>query len=426
MYDNLTFQIDPLASMVAILALLVAMRANRRSAKIIEDDRNRAGNVSRVAIHEHYFQKVIDYSPATPRRIGGTAQRDAGDPEGFICSVYSGDTEAEVESVYLNIVFIRGLFGQERWEIRLDIQSSEGIAVPSVELPFRMKQNSRLDWIFPTFVILLPGSRGRERRAGVMRLMTLTEQLRFEFGAYSRASAAPSVAVREHRHGILGLPIRRGPWTRVVRHSSLWDALTDPACPDSLKGWFLEWLECRADFQDRVTNDKSERFREWFHHVVYWNYWPPGRIDVGLSRFKAGDPQNDDPQHRRMRTFLALPDMSPIDSGRTVSGPGGSSDFSQFRMARAMAVLSGKTSVSLVKSESTDWLSPTKLTPDDPIIVAATEARRLGDSIGKRQLSRQEGESLKEHLTTLSIELSRCTYGRLSECENFVLKIFNG
>ena len=423
--ENLTIQIDPLASIIAVVALVVAIRANLRATRLVEADRHRAGNISRVAIHEHSFQAAMDgRSGDSHRNSHTTPQRDTGDAEGFVCSVYSGDTDVEVESVYLKIIFTRGVIGQERWEIRVDIQSSEGLAAPATNLPFRMQRNSRLDWTFPTFVTWFPNARGRERRLDVTRVMGPNEQLRFEFGAYSRVSAAPVIAEREHRLGLFGFPTRGGPWTRVVKHSSLWDALISPECPESLKGWFLEWLECRADFQDRVDADATGKLRDCFHDVLLWNYWPPGMINVGVAKAKFGDPENDTPRHRVQRTLLALPSMAPMDSGPTVSGPGASGELSQFRIGLAMSVLAGIALVPNPTSRTSDW--PSGLADDDPVLRAAAEARRLSNIRKQRPLSGREGEALREQLSTLSRELSRCTYGPPSDCEVAVSEVFKG
>lgn len=417
-YQNLTLQV-----IVATLALIVAIRANRRSAKISADDRKRAGNISRVTIQQHSMQTATDHLPGMIRSLPSTSQRDAREPEGFICSVYSGETEVEVESVYLKIVFTKGILGQTRWEIHVDIPSNEGLALPATPLPHRMKRDSRLDWTFPTFVTSMPSKRGLERKVGVLRVMRPNEQLLFEFGAYARVSATPTIARSDHRLGLLGFPARGGPWTRVIKYPSLWEALTDPGCPASLRGWFLEWLECRVDFQEQLDADESGNLREWFHQVVLWNYWPPGQFVLYPIDVQIGDPDNDASRHRRARTLLAIPDMTLIDRGRTVSGPGGSSELGQFRLSRAMAVLSGAIPPVSRASEAKSW--PAGLAINDPVLKAAAEARKLGDISGRRQLSRQERQTLSKHLSTMSLELSRCIYAPLSECEAAISEVFD-
>lgn len=423
--DNITLQVDPLASVFAALALIVAMRANWRSAKIVKDERNRAGNISRVAIHEHSLQAAMDAPLGTfGKKAQGTSPRDAGDPEGFVCSVYSGDTDVEVESAYLKIIYTRGFLARERWEVRIDLQMSEGLAVPATALPFRMKRNSRLDWVLPSFVVFFPNGRGAERKLDVTRLMTAGEQLRFEFGAYSRVSAAPSIAKKEHRLSLAGLPLRGGPWTKIVKHSSLWEALTSPDCPDSLKGWFLEWLECRQDFQERIEADKSGHLRRWFHQVVRDSYWPPGYIAIGRPKMKFGDSANDTRGHRVMRTIFAMPDMSLIDSGRTVSGPGGSSELSQVRISLAMSLLSGEVAPTALAIGNSSW--PPGLTLDDPILQAAIEARRLTDLSERRPLSQKEAKARADDLAIITHDLSRCAYASLEECDEVVSEMISG
>lgn len=419
--SNLSWQTDPVTSLISGIALIVAVRANRRSAKILADERNRAGNISKVIIHDHSMQAAVDRLPGkSNRKLQTTPQRDSGAPEGFVCSVYSGDTDVEVESVYLKILFTRGLLGQERWEIRLDLEASEGLAVPPTPLPFRMKQNSRLDWILPTFVTFFPGRRGQERKLDAPRLLGQGEQLCFEFGAYSRVNAAPVTARKRHRfpYVLPIFPARGGPWTKVVKYSSLWAALTSPTCPDSLKGWFLEWLECRVDFQERIDADKTGTLRDWFHQVVRWHYWPPGRILIGPTRASFGDPESDTPKRRASRTFFALPDMSPIDSGPTVSGPGGSSELSQFRLWLAFLALTGTETPTTFVSDATSW--PSGLNPDDPVLEAATEARHSADLMKGRQLTQKERTTFRDHLSAISLELSRCTYLTPADCDKEV------
>lgn len=402
---DLAFQMDPLASFIAVIALLTARRADRRSANMMAAERDRAGNISHVIIHEHSLQAAMRGSLKKSRT---TSQRDADAPEGFVCSVYSGDTDVEVESVYLKIVFIKGVFGQERWEIRVDIQSSEGLAVPATPLPFRMPPNSRLDWIFPSFVTFFPSRRGLERKLGVERLMSPNEQLCFEFGAYSRVSGTPVTTSMLHRLGIFGFPARGGPWTKVVKHSSLWDALTSPSCPDSLKGWFLEWLECHENFQERIDADESNMLRDWFHQAVFRHYWPPIPIRLEQPKPQFGDPENNTREHRVKRTLLMIPDMTPIDSGRTISGPGGSSELSRFRIGLAMSILDGTVPPVTSTSNISSW--PSGLTIDDSVLEAATGARHLCDLGDRRTLTQKEGETLTEHLSVIGLELSRCTY----------------
>lgn len=419
--NNLSLQVDPVASSIAAFALIVAIVANRRSARMLADERDRAGNISKVIIHDHSLQAAAESLPGKwKRKSYTTSQRDAGDPEGFMCSVYSGDTDVEVESVYLKIIFTKGMLGQERWEIRVDLQASEGLADPPASLPFQMKRNSRLDWIFPSFVASFPNGRGLERKVGILRVMTPSEQLRFEFGAYSRVSAAPAVALRQHRLRIFGFPTRGGPWTKVVKYPSLFDALASSSCPDSLKGWFLEWLECRVDFQERLDTDKSGELRDGFYQVVLWHYWPPGSIELGPKHVSIGDPEHNTREHRITRTFFALPDMSPVDGGRTVSGPGGSSEFSQSRIALAMSVLVDSETP---RPDTSTW--PPGVAKD-LVLKAALEARRLGDFKGRRQLTSKEAIALKKHLSVVSRELSRCTYAPPSTCEEMVSKAFKG
>lgn len=418
--NDVDVQVDPLASLIASFALIVAVRANWRSAKMLADERSRAGNISKIAIHEHSMQSVLEDRTRSPR----TSPRDAGEGEGFVCSVYSGDTEVEVESIYLKIVFIEGMLARRRWEIRVDIQASEGLAMPATSLPFRMQPNSRLDWTFPTFITFFPGRRGKERKVDVTRVMRTSEQLCFEFGAYSRVSSAPVEALKWHRLGFLGLPLKAAPWTRVVKYPSLWAALTSPDCPDSLRGWFLEWLECRADFDQRLADDPSGTLRDLFFEVVYWHYWPVGAIAIGGGKLASGDPEHDTPKHRIMGTVLLLGDMSPIDRGHAVSGRGGSSEASQLRMLLVMSLLSGMVTSAELSAIGYEW--PPGLNLDDALIRSAMKARRLGDMRNRKQLSSSENDELAEHLCAIVEELSRCTYMPPTYCQEVVFDALEG
>lgn len=417
--NDVAVQVDPLASTIAVIALVVAARANRRSAKMLADERSRAGNISKIAIHEHSMQAVFEDRSRSPQ----TAPRDAGEGEGFVCSVYSGDTEVEVESVYLKIVFVEGMLARRRWEVRVDIQASEGLAMPATSLPFRMQPNSRLDYIFPTFVTFFSQSCGKLRKMDVTRFIFPSEQLCFEFGAYSRVSQVPITALRWHRLGSLGIPLRwAAPWTKVVKYPSLWDALTSDTCPDSLRGWFLEWLECRVDFDQRVAGDPSLRNR--LHEVVYWHYWPVGKVAIGGARVAFGDPGHDPHKHRLIRAVLARGGNKLIDRGRTVSGPGGSSEFSQFRLSLVLALLSGAVAPSELSAENSQW--PRGLSIKDALLESAVKARRLGDIRNRKQLTQSESDELAEHLSSIGQELSRCTYMPTEDCEEVVSQALQG
>jgi hypothetical protein len=416
--NKVSVQVDPLASLIATFALIIAVRAERRSAKMLAEERSRAGNISKVAIHEHSMQAVFDH------RSPQTSPRDAGQGEGFVCSVYSGDTEVEVEGIYLKIVFIEGLLARRRWEIRVDIQASEGLALPATSLPFRMKQNSRLDWTFPTFVTFFPNGRGEERRVDVTRVMSPSEQLCFEFGAYSRASSVPIKARTWHRLGFLGVPLRGAPWTKVIKYPSLWAALTSATCPASLRGWFLEWLECREDFEDRIANDPSGELRNLFHQIVVWRYWPAGHLTIGGVRTGFGDPEHDSRKHRIMGTLLGLGDMSPIDRGHAVSGRGGSGEASQLRMFLALSLLAGKITSSELLVERFEW--PPGLTSDDDVLKSAVAARRLGDIKNRQRLTQRESDELAQHLSTVRLELEKCTYMPPADCEEAVSQALEG
>jgi hypothetical protein len=412
-------QIDPLASFIAILALIFAIRANRRSARMLADDRDRAGNFSKVLIHEHSFQSYLKGDRNRSRAI---SQRDSGVPEGFVCSVQSGETDVEVESVFLKVIFTRGLFGQERWEVRVDIKAGEGLAVPCTALPFRMKDNSRLDWVFPSFVTFSPSHRGRERKLGAARLMSPLEQIKFRFVAQSKVSS-PVIAESEHRLGVRGIPSRGGPWTKIVKYESLWDAITSPTCPDSLRGWFLEWLECRTDFQERIDADKSDQLRALFHHIYTWNYWRPGNVEIGWHTVKFGNPKNGSPKDRLLRTIFLLPDTTPIDNGRNVSGPGGSSELSQVRLYLALSVLNGSANPEDVGVRTDSW--PQGLTADDPVLLAAVEARHLLDGKDFTHMSSAERKELVRREVMIGRELRRCTYMEEEDCTKMVVEYMN-
>lgn len=415
--QNLSLQVDPVSALVATLALVVAIGANRQARRMRSDERNRAGNISRVSIQEHSLQ-------AAPREeYSESPQRITGSEEGFVCSVHSGDTEVEVDSVYLKIVFVRGLFGQQRWEVRVDLSAMEGLAIRPTPLPHRMRPHARLDWILPPFVSFFPRKRGDERRVGLLRVMVPNEQLRIEFGAYSRVGVAPITARSEHELRILGFPLRGGPWTRVEKRNSLWDALADPDCPDSLRAWFLEWLECRSDFSSRIAEDSSEALLLMFHNVLVDNYWPPGEIALLFGDdVKIGDPKNNATSHRFARTFFALPDNSPVGSGHVVSGPGGSSRLSQFRLNFALQVLNGQISPNDLR-EDDSW--PRGLGAGDPTFKNALEARRLVDLKHERQLIEYEEKTLQNLVKSLAIEVGRCTYMPVWVGERVVRSLLN-
>lgn len=416
--SNVTVQVDPLASVIAVLALIIAIRANRRASKMLADDRNRAGNISKVVIHEHSMQAVFDDRP--PK----TAARDAGDSEGFVCSVYSEETYVEVEGAYLKIIFVSGVLGQRRWEIRIDLHQGEGLSSPPPPLPHRLEPNSRLDWNFPTFITTFPAHAGPERRVDVARVMRSDEQLCFEFGAYSRASSAPVVAFQWHREGFGGFPLKGGFWTRVVRYSSLWEALIADDCPKPLRAWFLEWLECRTDFDARLSGDISGQYRRLFHETLLLDCWPAGYFPKGGGKISFGDPDLDAPRRRLSRLLLAIPDRSMIDRGHAVSGPGGSSELSQARMGLALQLLDGTLASTDLLAGASDL--PKGLSADDPVLVSAIEARRLSDTKARNQLTRQESRRFEKCMSALRLEIARCTYAPEDVCERLLDQSLNG
>lgn len=420
---DLSLHIDPLASLVAIASLVIALIADRRSRRLFAIERAREGKVDKVRIQTHSLQPMLD-SPLSP--LGNTPARHSDMPEGFVCSVYSGSDDVEVEGAFLRISFIEGFLGQRRYDIKVDLRSGEGMAEPPPLLPHRMPPHSRLDWIFPTFLTYFPNGRGYERVVDVLRILdAMHEQLYFEFGAYSRTSNIPVTSVAWRRVTPLPIPLKGGPWTRVITYDSLWDAVMSPSSPASLKGWFLEWLECRPDFEARIAEDKTGTLREYIRGVRSWCYWPPGQVPVGVSgsNVLVGDPDHDKTSHLLANMASGLQDKAPADRGAIVSGTGGSGSARQERIHAVFTILADGGDAGLDPREASvnatqprDRSAPVT----DQVLRAAVETRRLYERSKRQALKHTDADRLAKSRSVIRTELSKCIYFSDNECDQLI------
>ena len=417
---GIALQVDPLAFAVATLSLVYAWRANRRAESLESAERARAGQIQRVEIQKHSMQNALDF-----RRKHTTALRDTRHAEGFVCSAYSGDYPAIVEGVYLKIVYIEGLLAQRRYEIHVDLDAGEGLAEPAPQLPHRLGKHDRLDWTFPTFLVTSAAKRGLERKAGSMRIHKESEQLKFEFGAYSAVNGTPVVDTRWHREHLFVVPIPwKAPWSIVTKYDSLWSAVTAPECPETLKAWFLEWVECRADFKDHMEGSGGEDLRAAFFDIVLRREWPSGWVLLRPGVASVGSRDFNTPRVRLLRTLLAVGDLSPVDEGRVLSGPGGSSYASRFRIYCVLVLLSGRATAEDLPPNPSDW--PHGVTRDDSHIRAAIDARRLIDRRAKAGITKAELKRLDQLASMIKDEIVRCTYMPIDMADTLMARAVAG
>lgn len=417
---NVSIQVDPLAFTISFLSIVIAVRANKKSNSIAALERLRGGQLKEVLITEHAMQAHLNKAPGVPK-VAATASRLNRSPEGFVCRATSGSTPVEVEGAFLDIFYARGFWTSTRYVIHVDLAAGEGLALPPPLIPTRIEPHSSIDWTFPTFLTATLGGREKHRVLDVLRLLSLTETLVFKFGAFSRSS--PLAATFESRHGAR-FPFRfvEGPWTRVVEYSSLWDAVMQPTSPESLQGWFLEWVECRKDFLDRVEADPTDALRKHARNIRKQQYWPAGSEAIGTpGRLSLGYLEPKSRSARFWNAFLLIPDRPRVDRGRVLSGPGGSGIMSQERLRMMLAILRGE--VATVRLDEIDEWYPVHSVE---LIETALAFRTLYSGSRAKKLTRQETAHFERLRAAIVTEVSRCTYLSNSESERLLDGVLKG
>lgn len=266
LWQRTQIQIDPIASLVAVCALIVAILAHRQSTRTnkrqreLQDKLGRIDHV-RIAMPAWHHKNLRTGLQTT---LGGTFKSRPEVADKVICSVYSGAADIEVESVYLRIESRFGYIRQRVFHIEVDINMGEGMAEKPPTLPVALPGHSRLDWVVTQLFFFYPFKRRGNEDWGTGKILQVDESLELEFGAYAKSSAQPGTQMVR-----AGNPLRL-PWARHVYYSSVLEMLTSEDAPPILRTWFLSFIDShhnidqiRAEFYRTVDpNDYPEAIRE--------------------------------------------------------------------------------------------------------------------------------------------------------------------